>query len=59
MGKKCELCIHNEQCKSDRACEYFDPIIDKDDDDGVDALIEEGRVDFRAEWFRYIEISAD
>lgn len=49
---RCESCLWHDQCGSEEeSCQYYSPTGDQE----VDYIIENGRIDFYAEWFEAIE----
>lgn len=59
MSNDCKYCFYNDRCSSKKVCEYYISFEDGEYDAAVDKLIEEKRIEFRKEWFRYIEENAD
>lgn len=59
MDKECRHCLYFDQCGSDEACEYYEPLGDEYDDDSIEDIIEARRIEFREEWFQYIEENED
>lgn len=55
MNKECRHCLYFDQCGLDEACEYYAPLGDEYDDDNIEDIIETRRIEFREEWFEYIE----
>lgn len=47
----CDKCLWYEQCQLDEVCEHYTPV---DEGEYIDEMIEEGRYEFREEWFDYI-----
>lgn len=52
MHKTCKFCYYRERCASAETCEYYTPL---SDDYDIDDITEKGRIEFRGEWFKYIE----
>lgn len=59
MDKECRHCVFFDQCGSKEACEYYAPIGDEYNDDNIGSIIEARRMEFRDEWFKYIEENED
>lgn len=55
MDKKdCRVCYYSDFCASDEVCDNYAPVGEISDDVAED-LIERGRIEFREDFFRYIE----
>lgn len=54
----CGNCYYAELCNSDEVCDAYTPLNTGgcEDDKYIEKLIENGRRDFYAEWFRYLEL---
>lgn len=59
MSKDCKNCFYNDKYPSEEVCEYYTPLEEEQDDAEIDELIEARRIEFRKEWFKYIEENAD
>lgn len=46
----CDKCLWSEQCRAPNGCEDFTPL-----EEDVDALIEQGRYEFREFWYEEYE----
>lgn len=53
--RRCENCYYSELCHSNETCEDYTSVNEQSVDDDVYNTIEQDRIAFRAEWFRYIE----
>lgn len=55
MDKECRRCLYFDLCGSPDVCDHYAPPDDEYSDDDIEGIIEEGRIVFRQEWFRYLE----
>lgn len=53
--KNCRYCYYNDFCSEDEVCDNYAPIGDDAEDTAIYELIEQGREEFRREFFKYIE----
>lgn len=53
----CSLCCFYEVCDHCPDCEYYDTIDEEEENEAMERYIEEERINFYHEWFRYIEES--
>lgn len=53
-NKHCDSCYFGEVCPSDGICEDYISLDEQFNDESVDNLIEQRRIEFRKEWHRYI-----
>ena len=59
MDKECRHCLYYDQCGSYEVCEYYTPLGDEYDENNIEDIIEARRMEFREEWFNYIEENED
>lgn len=53
MDYKCSRCLYFDMCFETQACEYYTPLSEYEDE-YIEMMIENGRTEFRKEWFQYI-----
>lgn len=54
MHSQCERCLFYGKCFTNKKCEYYTPLDEYSDDEYIDNAIENGRDEYRREWFQYI-----
>lgn len=59
MDKNCENCFYYGKCNADEVCEDYTPLGESAEDEDIDKLIEDRRVEFHKKWFQYITQNAD
>lgn len=59
MDKQCEKCFYYDKCNANEVCEDYTPLGEYAEDEYIDKLIENRRIEFHKEWFSYIEQNAD
>ena len=54
-SKRCDTCQFGDSCRCDGACGYYAPITDEAEQERLDAIQAEERIEYRAAWFDYIK----
>lgn len=52
---KCNDCFYFDVCSKSDMCDDFSPITTSDEDEYIEAVIEEGRSEYREAWNEYIK----
>lgn len=52
-SKSCKKCYFYGNCSGNRKCDFFTPIDDAEDEKMLHKQVEDGREQFRDEWFCY------
>lgn len=55
MSKKCTTCLFGDRCSPGKGCEYYSPTDDEMDDAELERYIENERLEYLRDWWRYIE----
>lgn len=49
--RSCQKCLYSDNCSDGYPCRYY---LSVDDEDDIDTIIEERRIQFRDEWEAYM-----
>ena len=50
----CSDCYYYDLCDHEKVCEYYYPVGEDVTDAEIEDMIERNRVEFRSEWYEYI-----
>lgn len=59
MKRRCNNCYFGDICNGTKKCSHYTPFEYETDDDEIEQLIEQRRVEYRIEWLEYAQKRTD